>query len=61
LDMLALSDLSSRYELIVVTDRYLGVSDQDVLERIIHMCPDIDAYEEIGHDIYSVTYYLHTH
>lgn len=59
LDMLSLSDLASRYELIVVTDRYLDVRDQEVLDRIIHMCPDIDTYEEIGNDIYTVTYYLH--
>lgn len=59
LDMLSLSDLASRYELIVMTDRYLDVGDQEVLDRIIHMCPDIDTYEEIGNDIYTVTYYLH--
>ena len=55
LDMLSTSDLSTRYELIVT-----AMSDsEEILGRIMELCPALNAYEYLGSYGYTETYYLY--
>lgn len=58
LELLKLSDLSSRYELMVILD--MTVDEQTALEAVMEICPDLDAYEYLGKDVHTSTYYLHS-
>ena len=56
LDMLGTSDLSTRYELIVT-----AMSDSEgILDRIMELCPALNAYEYLGSYGYTDTYYLYS-
>lgn len=56
LDMLGTSDISSRYELIVTT-----MSDsEEILDRIMELCPALNTYEYLGGYGYTDTYYLYS-
>lgn len=55
LELLKSMDLSSRYELIVMTDG----ENTEVLDRILDLCPYLDVYEFLGKFAYTYSYYLH--
>lgn len=55
LELLNTMDLASRNELIVMVDE----NDQDILNRIMDICPALNAYRYLGGYGYSNTYYLY--
>ncbi len=57
LDMLKNSDLSIRYELILMIMNDLN--QEEILNRVIAECPEINAYEPIGSYGFSNTYRLY--
>lgn len=57
LEQLSLSDLSLRCELMVMLD--MTVDKQEALERVMEICPNLDAYEYLGEDVHTSTYYMH--
>ena len=55
LEMLGSLRLSSRYNLILMTTGH----DEEVLEEVLAMCPDLEEYEYLGEYAYTHTYYLY--
>lgn len=55
LDMLESSDISSHYNLILMTTD----DDEEVLETVLELCPALGASEHLGEYAYTNTYYLH--
>ena len=55
LQMLSLSDLSMRYELIVVAEGDI----EGAVDEVMDLCPYLNAYEYLGSYGYADTYYLH--
>ena len=55
LDMLSTSDLSTRYELVLTT----MLEDEEVLDRVLELCPYLNAYDYLGRWGYTDTYCLY--
>lgn len=55
LKMLGSLDISSRYNLILMTTG----DDEAVLETVLELCPDLEVSEYLGEYAYTNTYYLH--
>lgn len=55
LEMLGSLDLSSRYTMILMTTE----NDEEILEEVLALCPDLGVYEYLGEYAYTHTYYLH--
>ena len=55
LDKLASLDLSSRYQLILMTTD----DDEKMIERVMEICPDLNCSEYLGGYSYTNTYFLH--
>lgn len=56
LEKLGSSDISSRYNLILMTTG----DDEEVLEKVLALCPDLEVSECLGEYAYTHTYYLHS-
>lgn len=55
LDMLASMDLSARYQLILMTTG----DDENLKERVLDICPDLNSSEYLGGYSYTNTYFLY--
>lgn len=55
LDMLASMDLSERYQMILMTSG----DDENLIKRVLDICPDLNSSEYLGGFSYTNTYFLH--